>query len=197
MSDTPDFRDLVGDELTPEEELELARVDSLLRSVPAPATEVPGSLTRAVGRIGATTPIWTRRRFVAAVALAATLAALFFGVGRWVGVGGGFDARASIVMTPGKSVPQASGKIELGSRDESTGNWQMRVTVDGLPHLGGNDYYILWLARDGEYAGACGTFNVNGRTTVDLTASYDLSEYDDWVITRVGENSPWLLSAGI
>jgi hypothetical protein len=197
MSDTPDFSDLVGDDLTPEEELQLARVDSLLRSVPAPATEVPGSLTRAVERIGTARPIWTRRRFVAAVALAATLAALFFGVGRWVGVGGGFDARASIVMTPGRSAPQASGKIELGSRDESTGNWKMRVTVDGLPHLGGNDYYVLWLARDGEYAGACGTFNVSGRTTVDLTASYDLSEYDDWVITRVGQDSPWLLSAEI
>ena len=80
----PDFRELVGDGLTPEEELELARVDGLLRSVPGPATEVPGSLTRAVERIGTTTPIWTRRRLVAAVALAATLAALFFGVGRWV-----------------------------------------------------------------------------------------------------------------
>ena len=193
MSDTPDFRDLVGDDLTPEEELELARVDSLLRSVPAPATEVPGSLTRAVEQMGTATPIWTRRRVLLAVALAATLAALFFGAGRWLDRG--FDARASFQMTPGKSAPQASGKIELGPRDESTGNWKMRLTVDGLPHLEGNDYYILWLARDGEYAGACGTFNVNGRTTVDLTASYTLSEYDAWVVTRVGQDSPWLLSA--
>ena len=193
MSDTPEFRDLVGDDLTPEEELELARVDSLLRSVPGPATEVPGSLTRAVEQMGTAKPIWTRRRFVVAVALAATLAALFFGVGRWAGQG--FDARASFQMTPGKSAPQAYGKIELGPRDESTGNWKMRLTVDGLPHLEGNDYYILWLARDGEYAGACGTFNVNGRTTVDLTASYTLSEYDAWVVTRVGQDSPWLLSA--
>jgi hypothetical protein len=193
MSDTPEFRDLVGDDLTPEEELELARVDSLLRSVPGPATEVPGSLTRAVEQIGTATSIWTRRRFVAAVALAATLAALFFGVGRWAGQG--FDARASFDMTPGKTTPQASGRIELGRRDESTGNWKMRLVVDGLPHLAGNDYYVLWLARNGEYAGACGTFNVNGRTTVDLTASYNLSEYDAWVITRVGQDSPWLLSA--
>jgi hypothetical protein len=193
MSDTPEFRDLVGDDLTPEEELELARVDSLLRSVPAPATEVPGSLTRAVEQMGTATPIWTRRRVLVAVALAATLASLFFGAGRWLDRG--FDARASFQMTPGKSAPQASGKIELGPRDESTGNWTMRLTVDGLPHLEGNDYYILWLARDGEYAGACGTFNVNGRTTVDLTASYTLSEYDAWVVTRVGQDSPWLLSA--
>ena len=194
MSDErPDFRELVGDDLTPEEELELARVDSLLRSVPGPATEVPSSLTSAVERIGTVTPIWTRRRLVAAVALAATLAALFFGVGRWAG--GGFDARATVEMTPGKSSPDASGKIELGSRNEATGNWKMRLVVDGLPHLGGNDYYVLWLAKDGEYAGACGTFNVDGRTTVDMTASYDLSEYDAWVITRKGQDSPWLLSA--
>jgi hypothetical protein len=190
----PDFRELVGEGLTPEEELELARVDGLLRSVPGPATEVPGSLTRAVERIGTATPIWTRRRLVAAVALAATLAAVFFGVGRWVDRGG-FEARATVQMSAEKSAPDATAKIELGSRDEATGNWKMRLTVDGLPHLAGNDYYILWLARDGEYAGACGTFNVNGRTTVDLTASYDLSEYDEWVITRVGQDSPWLLSA--
>jgi anti-sigma-K factor RskA len=193
MSETPDFRDLVGDDLTPEEELELARVDGLLRSVPGPATEVPRSLTSRIEQIGTVTPIWTRRRVVAAVALAATLAALFFGAGRWLDRG--FDARASVDMTPGKAAPQASGEIQLGARDESTGNWKMRLVVDGLPHLTGNGYYVLWLAKDGEYAGACGTFNVNGRTTVDLTASYDLSEYDAWVITRAGQDSPWLLSA--
>ena len=193
MSEKPDFRELVGDDLTPEEELELARVDSLLRSVAGPATEVPSSLTTRVEQIGTATPIWTRRRVLAAVALATTLAALFFAAGRWLDRG--VDARASFDMPPGKTVPDASGKIELGRRDESTGNWKMRLVVDGLPHLAGNDYYVLWLARDGEYAGACGTFNVNGRTTVDLTASYDLSEYDAWVITRVGEDSPWLLSA--
>ena len=195
MSDTPDFRDLVGDGLTPEEELELARVDSLLRSVPGPVTEVPGSLTRAVERIGTATPIWTRRRVLVAVALAATLAAIFFGTGRWLDRG--FDARATVQMMAGKTTPDASGKIELGKRDEATGNWKMRLIVDGLPHLAGNEYYVLWLAKNGEYAGACGTFNVNGRTTVDLTASYDLSEYDAWVITRVGQDSPWLLSAEI
>lgn len=193
MSETPEFRDLVGDDLTPEEELELARVDSLLRSVPAPATDVPSSLTRAVERIGTVTPIWTRRRVLATVALAAALAAIFFGVGRWAGRG--FDARATVQMTPAATAPGASAKIELGSRDEATGNWKMRLVVDGLPHLGGNQYYVLWLAKDGRYAGTCGTFDVNGRTTVDMTASYDLSEYDSWVISRAEPDSPWLLTA--
>jgi hypothetical protein len=130
---------------------------------------------------------------VAAIALAATLAAVFFGVGRWANRG--FDARATVQMSAGESAPDATAKIELGTRDEATGNWKMRLVVDGLPHLGGNEYYVLWLAKDGEYAGACGTFNVDGRTTVDLTASYDLSEYDEWVISRSDQGSPWLLSA--
>jgi Anti-sigma-K factor rskA len=193
MSETPDFRDLIGGDLTPEEELELARVDSLLRSVPAPATEVPSSLNERVERIGTATPLWTRRRVVLAVALAASLAALFFGVGRWADRG--FDARATVQMVPAKSAPNASGKIQLGSRDASTGNWKIRLVVDGLPHLAGNNYYVLWLARDGHYAGTCGTFDVNGRTTVDMTASYDLSEYDTWVISEAKDNAPWLLSA--
>ena len=192
MSDTPDFRDLVGDDLTPEEELELARVDQLLRSVPGPATEVPGTLTRAVERIGTATPIWTRRRVAFAVALAATLAALFFGVGRWADRG--FDARQSVQMVPAKSAPNASAEIKLGARDEATGNWRLRLVVDGLPHLG-SGYYVLWLAKDGKYAGTCGTFDVNGRTTVDLTASYDLSEYDAWVISEAKPDAPWLLTA--
>jgi len=193
VSDRPDFRELVGDDLTPEEELQLARVDALLRSVPAPASEVPASLTQAVERIGVVRPLWTRRRVLLAAALAATLAALFFGVGRWADRG--FDARATVSMSPTRGVPGASAELELGSRDESTGNWKMQLVVDGLPHLGGGEYYVLWLAKNGKYAGTCGTFNVQGKTTVDMTASYDLSEYDSWVISRAEPDSPWLFTA--
>jgi Anti-sigma-K factor rskA, C-terminal len=193
MSETPDFRELVGDDLSPEEELELARVDRLLRATPPPAPDVPASLTRAVERIGTATPLWTRRRAVLAVALAAALAALFFGVGRWAD--GGFDARATVRMVPTPSVPGASAVIKLGPRDEATGNWKLELVVDGLPHLDAGNYYVLWLAKNGSYAGTCGTFDVNGRTTVEMTASYDLSEYDSWVISEAKRGSPWLLSA--
>jgi hypothetical protein len=194
VNETPDFHELVGDDLTPEEELELARVDHLLRSVPGPPAEVPASLTRSIERIGTVTHLWTRRRVALAVALAATLAALFFGVGRWVDRG--FDARATIEMLPEKSAPNASAEIQLGQRD-SAGNWKMRLVVDGLPHLGDNGYYVLWLSKDGRFAGTCGTFDVNGRTTVDMSASYDLSEYDSWVISEAKPDSPWLLTAKI
>ena len=193
MSETPDFHDLVGEGLTPEEELELARVDALLRSVAAPGPEVPGSLTQRVQRIGTVTPIWTRRRVALAVALAATLAAVFFGVGRWADRG--FEARSTVQMTAESAAPNASAEIKLGPQDASTGNWKMQLVVNGLPHLGSKGYYVLWLAKDGKYAGTCGTFDVNGKTTVDMTASYDLNEYDAWVISEAKPDSPWLLTA--
>jgi hypothetical protein len=114
-------------------------------------------------------------------------------VGQWMD--NGFDARATVLMQPGSSAPNASGKIELGYRDQNSGNWKLKLTVAGLPHLGHGHYYVLWLAKDGKYAGACGTFDVYGQTTVDMTASYNLSEYDQWVISRPEPGSPWLLTA--
>jgi anti-sigma-K factor RskA len=190
-----DFRDLFGEDLSPEDRVRLERVDRLLRSVPAPPPEVPGSLDRAVNRIGTERRLWTTRRFVAAVALAAALAALFFGVGRWTS-GGEPHYRATVRMTPAASNPRASASIKLGER-EANGNWKLRLQVDGLPELGGDGYYVLWLAKDGKYAATCGTFKVRGPTTVDMTVSYQLSEYDAWVISEPRENAPWLLSARI
>jgi hypothetical protein len=193
MSETPDFRELVGDDLTPEEELELARVDQLLRSVPPPATEVPGTLTRAVERIGTARPLWTRRRVALSLALAAALAAVFFGAGRWADRG--FDSRATVQMQPTEIAPQASASIRLGARDDATGNWKLQLAVDGLPRLEGDAYYVLWLAKDGKYAATCGTFNVSGPTTVVMTASYRLTDYDAWVISEARDGAPWLLRA--
>jgi hypothetical protein len=188
-----DFRDLVGDDLSQEERAKLERVDRLLRAVPAPPSEVPGSLDRAVNRIGTERRHWTPRRLAAAVALAVTLAALFFGVGRWT-TGGEPHYRGSIQMEPAASNPRASALIKLGDRD-ANGNWKLRLQVDGLPELGGDGYYVLWLAKDGEYAATCGTFKVRGDTTVDMTVSYRLSEYDAWVISEARDDAPWLLSA--
>jgi hypothetical protein len=196
MSDRPDLRDLVGEDLSPDELARLGRVDQLLRSVPPPPSEVPGSLTRAVERIGTATPLWTRRRLAVAVALAAALSALSFGIGRWTGVDEP-DFRATVRMVPGDGNPRASAVIKLGERDAETGNWKLRLEVEGLPELGSGGYYVLWLAKDGEYAGTCGTFNVDGRTTVDMTVSYRLEDYDTWVISESREDAPWLFRAPI
>ena len=188
-----DFRDLVGDDLGPDDRAKLERVDRLLRSVQAPPSEVPGSLDRAVNRIGTERRVWTTRRLAVALALAAAWAALFFGVGRW-STGGAPHYRATIQMKPGASNPRASALIKLGDRDAS-GNWKLKLQVDGLPELGGDGYYVLWLAKNGKYAATCGTFKVRGDTTIDMTVSYRLSEYDAWVISEAREGAPWLLTA--
>ena len=194
MSDQPDFRELVGEELTPEEELELARVDAMLRAAGPPPAEIPGSLTRAVERIGAPR-IWTRRRVVLAVALAAALAAVFFGIGRWTG-NDSAHYRAAVQMQPTGRSPNASALIKLGEREPS-GNWKLELQVDGLPPLSGDRYYVLWLAKDGKYGATCGSFKVQGHTVVDMNASYRLSDYDAWVISEARANAPWLLTARI
>lgn len=190
-----DFRDLVGDDLSQEDRAKLERVDRLLRSVPAPPSEVPGSLDRAVNRIGTERRHWTPRRLAASVALAVALAALFFGVGRWT-TGGEPHYRASIQMKPAASNPRASALIKLGDRD-ANGNWKLKLQVDGLPQLGGDGYYVLWLAKNGKYAATCGTFKVRGETTIDMTVSYRLTEYDAWVISEARDDAPWLLSSRI
>jgi hypothetical protein len=193
----PDFRELVGGELPPEEMARIERVDRLLRATPPPPAEVPSSLNRAVARIGAERTLWTRRRLAVAAALAAALAALFFGVGRWT-TGGGAQYRFAVPLEPTASAPQASGTVKIGDRDPESGNWELQLSVAGLPRLSGGDYYVLWLAKNGKYAGTCGTFNVgSGRTTVDMTVSYRLQNYDAWVISRHEDNAPWLLSARV
>ena len=130
MSDTPDFRDLVGDDLTPRKSSSSPGWTACSARCPRrrPRFRLPHD---AVERIGDGQADLDAPAVLVAVALAATLAALFFGAGRWLDRG--FDARASFAMTPGKSAPQASGKIELGPRDDSTGNWKMRSSSTGFP----------------------------------------------------------------
>src|SRR5215218_436626 len=85
------------DDVSPGELGELERIDGILRSVPGPPPALPPSL-----RHPAPPPepvrLWTRRRVAAAVALAAALSALFFGLGTRVTGDDGFDAQAAIAM---------------------------------------------------------------------------------------------------
>jgi hypothetical protein len=198
VREPPDFRELVDDDL-PDDELEkLRRADSLLRSVPGPPSQVPHRLTQAVTALTVATPFWSRRRLVAAVALAAALSALFFGVGRWT-AGSDVDPRLTVSMQATRDAPEAAAVIEVGEGDEASGNWELELEVTGLPKLPGERYYALWLEKDGEYAATCGTFNVGeGTTTVRMTVSYRLSEYDAWVISEHDDDSgPHLLRAKV
>jgi hypothetical protein len=203
VSERRDLRELVGDDVSAEELRELERVDALLRKVPAPPAEVPATLTHAV-RATAATSLWTRRRVRTAVALAAALAALTFGIGAWLGDGSGsFEARETIRMEATESAPGASAIIRLGAASDD-GNWTLELEAAGLPELPPGGYYVLWLAKRGDYAGTCGTFRTSaGETTVRMNASYRLADYDEWVVTAVRPDAPeaaeepWLLRAPI
>jgi len=195
----PHIRELVGDDV-PEDELDaLRRADALLRTIPPPPLQVPPRLTQAVAALTLPTPFWSRRRLAATVALAAALSALFFGVGRWT-AGSDVDPLLTVPLGATEDAPDAAAVIEVGERDEMSGNWELELEVTGLPKLPAGRYYDLWLAKDGEYAVTCGSFNVGpGTTRVRLTVSYELSEYDTWVISEYSREgaTPWLLTAKV
>ena len=199
MREPPDIRELVGDDV-PEDDLgELRRVDQMLRSVPAPPAQVPARLTQAVTALTLPAPFWSRRRMALAVALAAALAAGFFGIGRLTS-GPSVDARATVPMRATAAAPEtAAAVIQVGARDEKSGNRELILEVTGLPKLPADRYYSLWLEKDGEYGAACGSFNVGeGTTTVRWSVSYRLSQYDAWVISEHGEApGPQLLRASV
>lgn len=200
MREPPDLRGLVGDDLSPEELEKLRGVDELLRRVPAPPHDVPASLTAAVAEV----PLTARsgrhrgRRVTLALAFAAVVAAAAFGIGHWAG--SSFDAAYTVDMAPTASAPGAAAVVQVGGRDESSGNVELLVDVSGLPELDPDDYYALWLERDGEWAATCGYFAVGeGETSVRMTVSYDFRDFDAWVISagdRSGDTPP-LLTADI
>jgi hypothetical protein len=198
LREPPDIRELVGEDVPDDQLQELSRVDRLLRSVPAPPSQVPARLTQAVTALTLPAPFWTRRRMALVIALAAALAAGFFGIGRLTS-DPGVEARATVPMHATEAAPEAAAVIQVGERDEKSGNWVLILEVSGLPKLPEDRYYSLWLEKDGQYGAACGSFNVGeGTTTVRMTVSYRLSQFDAWVISEHDEDAePHLLRADL
>ena len=87
--------------------------------------------------------------------------------------------------------PAASAVVRLGEPDED-GNRPIRLEATGLEPLPEGGYYVLWLEKDGEYAGTCGTFAVGaGDAEAEWTVSYDFTDYDAWVVSaRVPGDEP-------
>jgi hypothetical protein len=139
------------------------------------------------------------RRLGAALLIGAGLLGAAFGVGYIAGEDGS-DSRpaaappeqpASVVaLRPSDQNNTAGASIRLG-RKRADGNLPMVVTVRGLDHLAGGDYYTLALTRKGKPIVTCGTFNVAaaGTTTIRMIAAYDLDNFDGWAITRYDQQS--------
>ena len=173
----PEFDELIGDDVDDLERARLRRVHDLLVAAGPPA-DMPAALA-------APPVVGLRRRRAALALLAAALVTAAF-VGGWLArgaAGEAFEVRAEVPMHGTGSARVASGLLSLGYPDDH-GNWQMLVDVHGLRQLPKNGYYELMLTRDGKPVVTCGSFKVgpNGEATVQLGASYRLSDFDGWVV---------------
>jgi len=182
----PDFHELVGEDVPPDERERLRGVHDLLVAAGPPA-ELSPALEQAPS-VGGSVRLLPRRRRGAVLLLAAAVAAAAFGGGFLTGAvthrGGTKSAAIVVTMHGTAAAPNALASISLQDVDKA-GNWPMRFTVQGLPKLPRGGYYELYLTRHGRIAATCGVFNVHGgRTTVSLNAPYELRGFDGWVVTR-------------
>ncbi len=184
MNRPPDFGELIHGVDDPDERARLHRVHELLT-----ATEAPPELSFDLETPPpAAAHLWSRphrRKLRPRLVLTAAVLLTTFAIGYLTGSAGGpSDERTryarTITLT---SDSGAKGAIGLGTRD-SNGNWPMILTVTGLEPLRDGDYYRLALTKKGDPIVTCGTFNVSeGRTTIRLTAAYNLKGFDGWVVT--------------
>jgi hypothetical protein len=187
MTREPDFRELVGEDLSPEEHARLEQVHKLLVAAGPPAELPPGlaevpDTSRAAAVVGL-----PRRRAGAVLALAAAIALVAF-LGGYVignkGEGQGFKALKTLDMHATNAQVASSATIEIGRTDKS-GNVPLRVVVKGLPRLPAGSYYEMFLTRHGKPIAACGIFTVTGRnTTVPMNLPSTARHYDGWIVTR-------------
>jgi len=187
MSTPPDFRDLVGDEGTPEELAKLRRAHDMLVAAGRPPELSP----RIAEAPRTSAPESRRQRWIprAAFGLAAAVAAAAFGVGYLVGDHGPaeFSGSRSLEMHGVGQLAAAHASLAVGDHD-TAGNYPLKMTVRGLPQTPRGSWYELLLSKRGRPTLSCGTFATAGRmVTVQLSVPYDLSNFpklfDGWVVT--------------
>lgn len=199
MSRGPDFRDLVGDDLSPDEEARLRRAHELLIAA-GPSPELPGVLAEPPTPQGRLLHL-AQSRLRTGLVLAAAIVLAAFALGYFVGardegssLGAGFTPEEIAVL--GKSGGRLA-VVRFGERD-GNGNRPMLVTVEKLKPLPRGDYYTLFMTRKGKPIVTCGTFNVDDEdtTTVRFSVAYDLDRFDGLMLAEYDrdthENTPLL-----
>jgi hypothetical protein len=189
----PNFEELIGGDLGPDERARLERVHELLIAA-GPPPELPPHLATAPPEPRATViPIHRGRWRTAGLAAAAALL-IAFGAG-WLF--GGRHASVAVQRTVAMTGANRAHASLAVLRMDAAGNWPMKMTVTGLPALHGRTY-TLWLTRKGKLESPCGTFTVGkGTTTVRLNAPYHLKEYSGWVVVVSGTQKPLLRTATV
>ncbi|HET7808285.1 MAG TPA: anti-sigma factor [Gaiellaceae bacterium] len=189
MTDGPDFRELVGEDLPREEEEQLRRVHDLLVAA-GPPPELPPHLQEPVEpeKPRDNVSYLPRRRTGLLLGLAAAIALVSLVLGYAVGARKGFKADFSVPMHATAAGAGASATIHVGELD-SAGNWPLKVEVKGLEPLPKGGFYEMYLTRGGKPVATCGTFRAVDSQSVRLNAPYKLSNYTGWVVTREGRGA--------
>jgi hypothetical protein len=179
---TPDFDELVGNDLDPEERARLERVHHLLVAAGPPPEPAAAAVVELRPQ--------RRRGALLAVAAAIAIAALAVGGAVAHGPGGGVE---HVTMEGTPAAADASASLTVFAIDDA-GNWPMELKVEGLAPSPPDRPFELWLTRAGELKALCGAFltDESGRATVPLNAPYRFSEYDGWVVVEEGSKQPLL-----
>jgi hypothetical protein len=189
MKRTPDFDELVGDDLSREERERLERVHELLVTAGPPpelTPEMEHGPTLAM-TLGGPSRRRVQRR-VALLAAALTVLALAFLGGYLTGNGnpGSLSGGHSLDLVGTAQARGAQAVLRVQDAD-AAGNWPMTLSVTGLPKLPPHGYYEVFLTRNGKIFAPCGTFLVKsatGAVSVRLNAPYELHRGDGWVVTK-------------
>jgi hypothetical protein len=187
----PEFDDVVGGDVDPTERERLLRVhEALLAAGPPPELSAGAAApsTRTAGRL------LPQRRRGALLALAAVVGVVVFAIGFLAGDRRGEPGTFDVIsMTGTADAVGASASLELFDVD-AAGNWPMEIRVTGLSPSASGRPFELWLTKDGELVGLCGSFltEPDGTTVVALNAPYKLKEFDGWVVVEEGSESPLL-----
>ncbi len=190
----PDFDDLISADVPSEERARLSRTHELLVQAGTPP-ELSPELEAVPWPDDALQPLFGRKRKSGnarrVLLLAAALATALV-VGLLLGQAtSSTDSATSLkanetVQLRGTSLARgAFATLKLGSADEA-GNWPMLLHITGLPKLTNGGYYALYLTKGGKPLVSCGTINVDGATSVRLSAAYALERFDKngWVVVR-------------
>ncbi len=185
-----DLVDLTG--LSDEDETKLRRVHAMLVAA-GPPTDLPVELSKPVAVGGAKVVSLdehrSRRRPVAALLVAATVAVACFGGGYVLATQASGKSAINVVrVVPMQGVQQNSlASLSVGSSDQN-GNWPLQLTVSGLPKLKGDArYYLVVKQGNGQRGVLCGSFEVapHGSTTVTFNVAYKITPSTHWIITRM------------
>ena len=194
MTERPDFRELVGDDLSPEERARLERVHELLVAA-GPPPELPPALVQpdVDEREETAVSFLPRRRAGFGLAIAAAIGLTAFLIGFVVGrAKEPFHDTFQVAMHGTARDASATATIHVGKLDEG-GNWPLKVDVHGLGALPKGQYYEMFLTRNGKRAASCGTFRVSRSSSTDvrLNAPYNMRSFNGWVVTleRPGSNT--------